>query len=106
MLNPCCSGQTLRKCTHTILEALSETTLQRTCNLQVVKPGTNGGVSPLGTAAGLAGGVLIGCCYWLFETWVAGRPHISALGWRALPIGAAAGMLGNLMDSVLGATLQ
>ena len=75
-------------------------------NPQVVKPGTNGGVSALGTAAGLAGGVLIGCCYCFFETWVAGVPHVLALGWRAMVIGAAAGMLGNFVDSVLGATLQ
>ncbi len=76
------------------------------CNLQVVKPGTNGGVSALGTAAGLAGGVLIGCCYCVFETWVAGVPHVTALGCRAVAVGAAAGMLGNLVDSVLGAMLQ
>ena len=63
-------------------------------------------MSALGTAAGLAGGVLIGCCYWLFETWVARLPHVTALGWHAVVIGAAAGILGNLLDSVLGATLQ
>jgi len=79
---------------------------QSAYDMQVVKPGTNGGVSALGTAAGLAGGVLIGCCYCVFETWVAGVPHVTALGCRAVAIGAAAGMLGNLVDSVLGATLQ
>ena len=76
------------------------------CDGQVVKPGTNGGVSLLGTAAGLVGGLLIGCCFWLFEALTARSPRLTALGWHAVVVGAAAGAFGNLVDSVLGATLQ
>jgi uncharacterized membrane protein len=76
------------------------------CGIKVVKSGTNGGVSALGTAAGLAGGLLIGCCFWMFETLTARTPQLTVLGWHAVVVGVAAGAFGNLVDSVLGATLQ
>ncbi len=60
-----------------------------------VEAGTSGGVTPLGTAASLAGALLIGAAY----AAQARRPGaVARLG--------AAGLAGSLADSVLGATLQ
>ena len=60
-----------------------------------VPPGTSGGVTLPGTAAGLAGAGLIGLTAALFEQ--------NAL-W--IIIGGLAGMLGMFLDSLLGATVQ
>ena len=88
-----------------------------------VPPGTNGGVSALGTAAAAVSGALVGC------TFMAGAllPRLLGLGdlgggragaaaeecwrrvtadWRLLPLALLAGLAGSLLDSLLGATLQ
>lgn len=60
-----------------------------------VPPGTSGGITPLGTAAGLVGSAALGAMGW-------------ALGLSA-PVAAsaaAAGVLGMTVDSLLGASLQ
>jgi uncharacterized protein (TIGR00297 family) len=62
-----------------------------------VPAGRSGGITPLGTAGGLAGATAIA----LLSALVA-----PALGWRTAVIVAAAGGLGMLADSLLGATLQ
>jgi uncharacterized protein (TIGR00297 family) len=65
-------------------------------NLRPVPAGENGGVSLGGTLAGLAGSALVvGLGYGL---------GLCSLGGAALALGAAVG--GNLLDSVLGATLE
>lgn len=58
-----------------------------------VRPGTDGGMTLLGTAGGIAGAGLI-----------AGVSYL--LGERAAPAITAAGVLGMLFDSLLGATAQ
>jgi len=69
---------------------------------RVVPPGTSGGVTVLGTAAALAGAMLIGFVAWgLAALFGAG----SVAAWVPL-VGAIAGLGGALADSVLGATLQ
>lgn len=62
-----------------------------------VPTGRSGGITPLGTAGGLAGAAAIA----VLATVVA-----PALGWRAAAIVAGAGSFGMLADSLLGATLQ
>eukprot|EP00457_Paulinella_chromatophora_P009021 gb/GEZN01009072.1/.p1 GENE.gb/GEZN01009072.1/~~gb/GEZN01009072.1/.p1 ORF type:complete len:312 (+),score=51.49 gb/GEZN01009072.1/:46-981(+) len=74
-----------------------------------IPPGTNGGISWLGAMASLLGGAFVGCvfacCAWLEGVALlpmGGRQQ--AL--RLVLVGTAAGMLGSLLDSLLGATLQ
>lgn len=73
--------------------------------LKSVPRGTNGGVSMVGLVCSLAGGLLIGISYYiallLFSTGVSCTPQ-----WTVVFIAGMAGLVGSLMDSVLGATLQ
>lgn len=77
---------------------------------KLVQPGTSGGVTIAGLAASLAGGCFIGAvAYALF--WLSGgatsQPVISLADMhRMLWAAGAAGILGSLMDSWLGATVQ
>jgi hypothetical protein len=76
----------------------------------VVKPGTNGGVTPLGLVASGAGGLAVGLAFYLgglIVPLVTGRFELAlrfATQWPVLAIGAGAGIVGSLVDSVLGAT--
>ncbi len=68
-----------------------------------VEPGTSGGLTVTGTLAALAGAVLISLVAALFDL-AGGRP-INQVAWLLLAA-AAAGLLGSLFDSLLGATVQ
>ena len=63
-----------------------------------VPPGTDGGVSPLGTAAGIVGAGIIGIFAYLLG--------ISADPFNALKIAVIAGTFGCFVDSILGAVLE
>jgi uncharacterized protein (TIGR00297 family) len=62
---------------------------------KTVKPGTSGGVTPIGTLAGIGGSAGLGALVWALG-W----------GWRAAAAVAGAGIAGMVADSLLGATLQ
>jgi uncharacterized protein (TIGR00297 family) len=62
---------------------------------QPVQAGTSGGVTLLGTFAGILGAGLMGCLAWMLN--VSGSVALAA---------AAGGLLGTLADSLLGATIQ
>lgn len=74
-----------------------------------VPPGTNGAVSLYGLAASAAGGLAMGFIMLadlVFED-MATRSVLPARGaWAMLAWGTAAGLVGSLVDSLLGATLQ
>ena len=76
-------------------EALSDRAYLIT-SLRAVRPGTDGGISFPGTLAAMAAALIIAA--------VAAATHVIA--WSMLPLVAAAGFLGSLMDSLLGATLE
>lgn len=68
---------------------------------EAVDVGTSGGVSPLGTAVSLLGGLLIGLVAGLLQ-----RARGEKVLGRAALAGALGGLAGSLMDSLLGATVQ
>jgi uncharacterized protein (TIGR00297 family) len=63
-----------------------------------VSPGTDGGISPLGTAAGIVGAGIIGIFAYILG--------ISADPFNALKIAIIAGTFGCFVDSILGAVLE
>lgn len=65
-----------------------------------VPPGTNGGVSLLGTAASVAGGTFVGVLYYLMSLFSSSQQA------HVITLGAITGLLGSVLDSLLGATLQ
>ncbi|XP_014242309.1 transmembrane protein 19 isoform X2 [Cimex lectularius] len=73
-----------------------------------VPKGVNGGVSLIGLLVSLVGGCVIGASYYLVVVYTADSKHIgeSPPQWPIIPTSALAGLLGSVVDSVLGATLQ
>jgi len=67
-------------------------------NLKKVSPGTDGGISILGTAAGILGAGIIGIAAYLL--------HIFPDPFVTLKISIIAGTVGCFMDSILGAVLE
>ncbi|KAH8113179.1 integral membrane protein DUF92-domain-containing protein [Phellopilus nigrolimitatus] len=73
-----------------------------------VPPGTNGGVSALGTAASVAGGAIMGLAMaaTLALESTACRHGLAHLILELTLVGAVAGLFGSLIDSLMGATIQ
>ncbi|MCD7781163.1 MAG: TIGR00297 family protein [Methanosphaera sp.] len=65
---------------------------------EIVKPGTDGGVSLLGTVAGLIGALIIGVSAFILNV----SPDIT----HSICISIIAGLIGCFADSLLGATLE
>jgi uncharacterized protein (TIGR00297 family) len=76
--------------------------LTRLCR---VPRGTNGAISLLGTAASVAGGAAIGLVFYLVGLLTTTGCAASAQ-WLLVPLGAAIGCWGSLLDSMMGALLQ
>jgi uncharacterized protein (TIGR00297 family) len=70
----------------------------------VVPPGTNGGVSVLGTVASAAGGFFIGLLFYVSGLVLC--PSGVVPQWPVLVFGIVSGLIGSILDSIVGATLQ
>ncbi len=82
----------------TELGVLAESAPRLITNLRkLVPPGSSGGVSAAGTLASLGGSVLIGLCAVVLE---------QSTGWSGALAIALGGLVGSVIDSVLGATVQ
>ncbi len=69
-----------------------------------VPRGASGGITPLGTAGGVLGAAVMGGLSWVLGP-RAGGPGSTHPGWTAAVV-AGAGVVGMLVDSLLGATVQ
>ncbi|KAM6146328.1 transmembrane protein 19 isoform 2-T2 [Phoenicopterus ruber ruber] len=71
-----------------------------------VPVGTNGAVTLVGLLASLLGGMAVGIAYFITQLIFVADLEISAPQWPIIVFGAAAGLLGSIVDSYLGATMQ
>lgn len=101
----CCNGDTWASELGTVLSKSDPyliTTWKR------VPKGTNGGVSAIGTLVSTLGGLVIGLAHYLTILYFADRALLmyAPPQWPIILYGALAGLIGSLIDSLLGATLQ
>ncbi|KAI1286438.1 Transmembrane protein 19 [Halotydeus destructor] len=77
-------------------------------NFAKVPKGTNGGVTFVGLVLSAAGGFVVGFAYYFVLLCLGSREHLlmAPPQWPILATGAAAGLLGSILDSIIGATLQ
>ena len=84
----------------------NEPRLVTTLFLRKVPRGTNGGMSTFGTAASGAGGLFIGAIFYVCSlSHMVGGPVVAAQ-YPVLVYSLLCGLLGSLVDSLMGATLQ
>jgi uncharacterized protein (TIGR00297 family) len=96
----------------TEIGGLSKSPPRSITTMKRVTAGTSGGVSALGLAASMAGGLFIGVIAGLLLMAVPGQEEVTGslsagqtlLAWAC--VGLAAGTVGSLTDSLLGATVQ
>ncbi|XP_068791813.1 transmembrane protein 19 isoform X2 [Struthio camelus] len=69
-------------------------------------PGTNGGITLVGLFSSLLGGMAVGAAYFVTQLIFVSDLDASAPQWPIIVFGAAAGLLGSIVDSYLGATMQ
>jgi uncharacterized protein (TIGR00297 family) len=101
----CCNGDTWASELGTVL-GTSDPVLLTT--FQKVPKGTNGGVTVIGLACSLVGGLVIGFAYWLGIVMSAASLDLALAPTQLLVIlvGGLGGLLGSLLDSLIGASLQ
>jgi uncharacterized protein (TIGR00297 family) len=91
----CCAGDTWSS----EIGQLSDSEPRLITTLRPVRKGTNGGVTLLGLLSSCLGGLFVGILFY-----ITGGSYQSQ--WKVVPLGMGAGLLGSLVDSVLGATVQ
>lgn len=78
-------------------------------SLRPVPRGTNGGISLPGMIASACGGVFIGTVYYATQLLLTHEYSLASQStpqWIVIPLGLWGGLMGSLIDSILGATLQ
>lgn len=73
---------------------------------RAVPPGTNGGMTTVGTAASCAGGFAVGLSYFITWLLIGNQAASQPAQWPVVFVGVAGGFLCSLLDSLLGATVQ
>ncbi|PKK22861.1 transmembrane protein 19 [Columba livia] len=71
-----------------------------------VPVGTNGAITLVGLVSSLLGGMAVGIAYFITQLIFVTDLELSAPQWPVIVFGAAAGLLGSIVDSYLGATMQ
>jgi uncharacterized membrane protein len=71
-------------------------------------PGTNGGITAIGLVVSLLGGLAIGLANYAMLIYMIDADMLarSPAQWPIIIAGGFAGLVGSIVDSVLGATLQ
>lgn len=99
----CCNGDTWSS----ELGVLSDAQPRLITNFKPVRRGTNGGVTKTGLLAAIAAGTVVGLTFVIvgfFTTKCTSSVALKQL--FVIPLSAIAGLLGSVIDSLLGATLQ
>lgn len=99
----CCAGDTWASEVGTVL---SKSPPRLITTWEKVPVGTNGGVTIVGLASSLLGGASVGVAYFLTQLVFVNDLDISAPQWPIIAFGGLAGLLGSIVDSYLGATMQ
>ena len=97
----CCTADTWAS----ELGVLSTSKPRLITTLREVPSGTNGGISLLGTAASVAGGFFIGLIFWFIPI-VFWYDYTLYLQYPMVIVSTICGLLGSMIDSLLGATVQ
>ncbi|XP_061571192.1 transmembrane protein 19 [Cololabis saira] len=71
-----------------------------------VPTGTNGGVTPVGLIASFLGGAAVGLAYFVAQLLTVNNLQHADPQWPIIMYGGAAGLLGSMLDSFLGANMQ
>ncbi|NP_001187622.1 transmembrane protein 19 [Ictalurus punctatus] len=85
---------------------LSKSQPRLTTTWAEVPAGTNGGVTIVGLLASFLGGATVGTAYFISQLLLVSDLHMAAPQWPIVAYGAVAGLLGSLLDSLLGAVMQ
>jgi len=101
----CCNGDTWASEIGTVLARGDPVLIT---SFQKVPRGTNGGVTPVGLLSSLLGGLVIGLAYYLGVMLSATSMDIEAAPnqLKIVLVGGLGGLLGSVLDSLLGASLQ